>query len=186
MIYDFLFSSKQWFYHIHIWSTIPPPFSEENLALSMLSCSSFLFLIVWKVPLALSGFQLAYNLFFSCSHVYFSLNCFRSDESRQPLSRKMPIASSMISPYRIIILLRLVILGFFFQYRLLHPVPDAYGLWLTSVICEIWFAISWILDQFPKWFPIERETYLDRLSLRYEFHHHLLLSLFIRSLFSCM
>jgi cellulose synthase A len=36
------------------------------------------------------------------------------------------------------------------------------------VICEIWFAISWILDQFPKWFPINRETYLDRLSFRYE------------------
>ncbi|KAL2531327.1 Cellulose synthase A catalytic subunit 6 [UDP-forming] [Abeliophyllum distichum] len=36
------------------------------------------------------------------------------------------------------------------------------------VICEIWFAVSWILDQFPKWYPIERETYLDRLSLRYE------------------
>ncbi|CAL9040119.1 cellulose synthase A catalytic subunit 5 [UDP-forming]-like [Musa acuminata AAA Group] len=91
-----------------------------------------------------------------------------SDESRQPLSRKLPIASSKISPYRIIILLRLIILGFFFHYRLLNPVLDAYGLWLTSVICEIWFAISWILDQFPKWYPIERETYLDRLSLRYE------------------
>ncbi|KAG0467293.1 hypothetical protein HPP92_018873 [Vanilla planifolia] len=47
-------------------------------------------------------------------------------------------------------------------------VPDAYALWLISVICEIWFAASWILDQFPKWLPIERETYLDRLSLRYE------------------
>jgi cellulose synthase A len=35
-------------------------------------------------------------------------------------------------------------------------------------VCEIWFAISWILDQFPKWLPINRETYLDRLSLRYE------------------
>ncbi|XP_038971873.1 cellulose synthase A catalytic subunit 5 [UDP-forming]-like [Phoenix dactylifera] len=92
----------------------------------------------------------------------------KSDESRQPLSRKLPIASSKINPYRIIILLRLVILGFFFHYRLRHPVPDAYGLWLTSVICEIWFAISWILDQFPKWYPVERETYLDRLSLRYE------------------
>ncbi|WOL03529.1 cellulose synthase A catalytic subunit 5 [Canna indica] len=91
-----------------------------------------------------------------------------SDESRQPLSRKISISSSLINPFRIVILLRLVILGFFFQYRLLHPVPDAYGLWLTSVICEIWFAISWILDQFPKWYPIERETYLDRLSLRYE------------------
>ncbi|KAL0543527.1 hypothetical protein IC582_018624 [Cucumis melo] len=90
------------------------------------------------------------------------------DEARQPLSRKLPISSSRINPYRLIILLRLVILGLFFHYRILHPVEDAYGLWLTSVICEIWFAVSWILDQFPKWYPIERETYLDRLSLRYE------------------
>ncbi|CAA3010327.1 cellulose synthase A catalytic subunit 2 [UDP-forming]-like [Olea europaea subsp. europaea] len=90
------------------------------------------------------------------------------DEGRQPLSRKLPIASSKISPYRLIIILRLVVLGFFFHYRVLHPVHDAFGLWLTSVICEIWFAVSWIFDQFPKWYPIERETYLDRLSLRYE------------------
>ncbi|KAL2240172.1 cellulose synthase A catalytic subunit 2 [UDP-forming] [Sesamum indicum] len=90
------------------------------------------------------------------------------DEGRQPLSRKLPIASSKINPYRMIILLRLVVLGLFFHYRILNPVPDAYGLWMTSVICEIWFAVSWILDQFPKWYPIERETYLDRLSLRYE------------------
>lgn len=90
------------------------------------------------------------------------------DEARQPLSRKLPIPSSRINPYRMIIIIRLVVLGFFFQYRILHPVTDAYALWLTSVICEIWFALSWILDQFPKWLPIERETYLDRLSLRYE------------------
>lgn len=90
------------------------------------------------------------------------------DEGRQPLSRKLPIPSSKINPYRLIIIIRLVILGLFFHYRLLHPVNSAYGLWLTSVICEIWFAVSWILDQFPKWYPIERETYLDRLSLRYE------------------
>ncbi|OMO68121.1 Cellulose synthase [Corchorus olitorius] len=90
------------------------------------------------------------------------------DEGRQPLSRKLPISSSKINPYRIIIVLRLAILGLFFHYRILHPVNDAYVLWLISVICEIWFAVSWILDQFPKWCPIERETYLDRLSLRYE------------------
>ncbi|KAL3527925.1 hypothetical protein ACH5RR_012581 [Cinchona calisaya] len=90
------------------------------------------------------------------------------DEGRQPLARKIPIASSKINPYRLIIILRLAVLGLFFHYRILHPVKDAYGLWMTSVICEIWFALSWILDQFPKWYPIERETYLDRLSLRYE------------------
>ncbi|KAL2503708.1 putative cellulose synthase A catalytic subunit 9 [UDP-forming] [Abeliophyllum distichum] len=92
----------------------------------------------------------------------------KMDEGRQPLSRKLPIPSSKINPYRMIILLRMVIIGLFFHYRILHPVNDAYGLWLTSIICEIWFAVSWIFDQFPKWFPIERETYLDRLSLRYE------------------
>nr|QBC40964.1 cellulose synthase 3 [Cunninghamia lanceolata]QBC40965.1 cellulose synthase 3 [Cunninghamia lanceolata] len=90
------------------------------------------------------------------------------DEARQPLSRKMPIPSSRINPYRMIIILRLVVLGFFFHYRVMHPVSDAYAIWLTSVICELWFAFSWILDQFPKWLPIDRETYLDRLSLRYE------------------
>ncbi|EFJ32022.1 hypothetical protein SELMODRAFT_86720 [Selaginella moellendorffii] len=90
------------------------------------------------------------------------------DESRQPLSRKIPIASSKINPYRMIIVVRLVVLAFFLRYRILNPVKNAYGLWLTSIICEVWFAISWILDQFPKWLPINRETYLDRLALRYD------------------
>ncbi|KAL6965243.1 Cellulose synthase A catalytic subunit 4 [UDP-forming] [Sarracenia purpurea var. burkii] len=45
---------------------------------------------------------------------------------------------------------------------------NIYPLWLISVICEIWFGFSWILDQFPKWFPISRETYLDRLSIHFE------------------
>ncbi|VFQ61297.1 unnamed protein product [Cuscuta campestris] len=90
------------------------------------------------------------------------------DEARQPLSRKVPIASSKINPYRMVIVVRLVIVAVFLRYRILNPVHDAIGLWLTSIICEIWFAFSWILDQFPKWFPIDRETYLDRLSFRYE------------------
>ncbi|KAJ8431241.1 hypothetical protein Cgig2_028631 [Carnegiea gigantea] len=89
-------------------------------------------------------------------------------EARQPLWRKVPISSSKISPYRIVIVTRLIILIFFFRFRILTPAEDAYPLWLISVICEIWFALSWILDQFPKWFPINRETYLDRLSLRFE------------------
>ncbi|XP_073134597.1 cellulose synthase A catalytic subunit 6 [UDP-forming]-like [Henckelia pumila] len=90
------------------------------------------------------------------------------DESRQPLSRKLSIPSSKINPYRMVILLRMAILCLFVHYRIMHPVSDAYGLWLTSIICEIWFGLSWIFDQLPKWFPVERETYLDRLSLRYE------------------
>ncbi|XP_047329055.1 cellulose synthase A catalytic subunit 4 [UDP-forming] [Impatiens glandulifera] len=89
-------------------------------------------------------------------------------EARQPLWRKVPIPSSLISPYRIVIILRLIILIFFFRFRILTPAYDAYPLWLISVICEIWFGFSWVLDQFPKWYPITRETYLDRLSIRFE------------------
>lgn len=96
-----------------------------------------------------------------------SLDKCRNDETRQPLSRKVPIPSSRINPYRMVIVLRLAVLGIFLHYRITNPVPNAYPLWLISVICEIWFAISWILDQFPKWLPINRETYLDRLALRY-------------------
>ncbi|KAM0943645.1 putative cellulose synthase (UDP-forming) chromatin regulator PHD family [Dioscorea sansibarensis] len=91
-----------------------------------------------------------------------------NDEARQPLSRKVSIPSSRINPYRMVIILRLVVLCIFLHYRITNPVTNAYALWLLSVICEIWFAISWILDQFPKWFPVNRETYLDRLSLRYD------------------
>ncbi|KAM3401178.1 hypothetical protein ACQJBY_005760 [Aegilops geniculata] len=80
----------------------------------------------------------------------------------------VPIPANQLNLYRIVIILRLIILCFFFQYRVTHPVRDAYGLWLVSVICEIWFALSWLLDQFPKWYPINRETYLDRLALRYD------------------
>lgn len=90
----------------------------------------------------------------------------RPDDARQPMSRVVPISSSHITPYRVVIILRLIILGFFLQYRCTHPVKDAYPLWLTSVICEVWFAFSWLLDQFPKWYPVERETFLERLALR--------------------
>lgn len=89
-------------------------------------------------------------------------------EARQPLWRKVPIPSSKINPYRIVIVLRLVTLLFFFRFRITTPAYDAYPLWLLSVGCEVWFALSWILDQFPKWFPVDRQTYLDRLSLRFE------------------
>ncbi|OAP08020.1 CESA10 [Arabidopsis thaliana] len=90
------------------------------------------------------------------------------DDARLPMSRVVHFPSARMTPYRIVIVLRLIILGVFLHYRTTHPVKDAYALWLTSVICEIWFAFSWLLDQFPKWYPINRETFLDRLALRYD------------------
>lgn len=91
---------------------------------------------------------------------------FRSPEAAEPLSTIIPLSPNKITPYRVVIIMRLIILALFFHYRVSNPVDSAYGLWITSVICEIWFAFSWVLDQFPKWCPINRETYTDRLSAR--------------------
>ncbi|KAL8529810.1 hypothetical protein ACS0TY_007027 [Phlomoides rotata] len=90
------------------------------------------------------------------------------DDARQPMSRVVLISSSYLTPYRVVIILRLIILGFFLQYRCTHPVKDTYPLWLTSVICEVWFAFSWRLDQFLKRCLVDRDTFLERLALRYD------------------
>ncbi|MED6160305.1 Cellulose synthase A catalytic subunit 8 [UDP-forming] [Stylosanthes scabra] len=85
-----------------------------------------------------------------------------------PLSVLIPITKSKLAPYRTVIIMRLIILGLFFHYRVTNPVESAFPLWLTSIICEIWFAFSWVLDQFPKWYPVNRQTFIDNLSARFE------------------
>jgi hypothetical protein len=37
-----------------------------------------------------------------------------------------------------------------------------------SVVCEIWFAFSWVLDQLPKLAPVNRTTDLDALEEKFE------------------
>ncbi|PWA56051.1 cellulose synthase A catalytic subunit 7 [Artemisia annua] len=93
---------------------------------------------------------------------------YKADVSQLPLSRVVPISSSYLYPYRVVIILRLIIFIFYLQYRYTHPVDDAYALWFVSVICESCFALSCLFDQFPKWSPVDRETFLDRLALRYD------------------
>ncbi|VFQ63160.1 unnamed protein product [Cuscuta campestris] len=91
-----------------------------------------------------------------------------ADKPWKPLSRKLPIPNSIISPYRLLIAVRLVVLCFFLAWRIKHPNDDALWLWLMSVTCEIWFAFSWILDQIPKVCPCNRSTDLDVLREKFD------------------
>lgn len=70
--------------------------------------------------------------------------------------------------FRLLIVIRLVILGFFLHWRWTHPNTDAIWLWIMSVICESWFAFSWILDQCPKLCPINRSTDLEALHDKFD------------------
>jgi hypothetical protein len=61
-----------------------------------------------------------------------------------------------------------VVLCFFLQWRLTHPNEEAVWLWLMSVVCETWFAFSWLLDQIPKLCPINRSTDLQVLHDKFD------------------
>ncbi|KAK6920106.1 hypothetical protein RJ641_016010 [Dillenia turbinata] len=90
------------------------------------------------------------------------------DKPRKPLTRTMPIPTGIISPYRLLIFTRLVVLVFFLHWRLTNKNEDAIWLWFMSVICEIWFAFSWVLDQVPKVQPVNRSTDLQALRDKFD------------------
>ncbi|PON75195.1 Cellulose synthase [Parasponia andersonii] len=91
-----------------------------------------------------------------------------TDKPWKPLSRKTPIPAAIISPYRLLVAIRLVVLCFFLQWRVVHPNEDAVWLWLMSVVCELWFAFSWLLDQIPKLCPVNRSTDLEVLRDKFD------------------
>ncbi|KAL6638427.1 hypothetical protein ACP70R_023922 [Stipagrostis hirtigluma subsp. patula] len=87
---------------------------------------------------------------------------------RRPLTRKTSVSQAVLSPYRLLIAVRLVALGFFLTWRIRHPNPEAVWLWAMSVTCEVWFAFSWLLDSLPKLCPVTRAADLDVLAERFE------------------
>ncbi|CAA6669624.1 unnamed protein product [Spirodela intermedia] len=86
----------------------------------------------------------------------------------RPLTRKLKISAAILSPYRLLIFARMVVLGLFLAWRIKHVNEDAVWLWGMSVVCEIWFAFSWLLDQLPKLCPVNRAADLTVLKDKFE------------------
>ncbi|XP_074318379.1 cellulose synthase-like protein D3 [Silene latifolia] len=91
-----------------------------------------------------------------------------SSKPWRPLTRKIKIRAAILSPYRLLIFIRMVVLGLFLTWRVRHKNEDAIWLWGMSVVCEIWFAFSWLLDQLPKLCPVNRATDLNVLKEKFE------------------
>ncbi|KAG6524762.1 cellulose synthase-like protein D5 [Zingiber officinale] len=87
---------------------------------------------------------------------------------RRPLTRKKGVSQAILSPYRLLVVIRLLALGLFLAWRIRHPNHDALWLWGMSVACEVWFAFSWLLDQLQKLCPVNRATDLSVLKERFE------------------
>ncbi|KAM7274695.1 hypothetical protein ACFE04_016561 [Oxalis oulophora] len=91
-----------------------------------------------------------------------------AERCRRPLTRKVSISAAILSPYRLLVVMRLVALGLFLTWRIKHPNHEAIWLWAVSTTCELWFAFSWLLDQLPKLCPVKRVTDLSVLKERFE------------------
>ncbi|KAF0892007.1 hypothetical protein E2562_012486 [Oryza meyeriana var. granulata] len=86
----------------------------------------------------------------------------------KPLTRKLPMPTSIISPYRIFIVIRMFVLLFYLTWRIRNPNMEALWLWGMSIVCELWFAFSWLLDMLPKVNPVNRSTDLAVLKEKFE------------------
>ncbi|CAD5314273.1 unnamed protein product [Arabidopsis thaliana] len=84
------------------------------------------------------------------------------------LTRVVKISPIIIALYRILIVVRVVSLALFLFWRIRNPNNKALWLWLLSVICELWFAFSWLLDQIPKLFPVNHATDIEALKATFE------------------
>ncbi|KAK9280132.1 hypothetical protein L1049_013819 [Liquidambar formosana] len=70
--------------------------------------------------------------------------------------------------YGFLFFVRMIVLMFFLRWRITNPNNDAFWLWIMSVICEIWFAFSWLIDQLPKLNPVNRSANLGLLKEKFE------------------
>ncbi|XP_077210487.1 cellulose synthase like D4 [Tasmannia lanceolata] len=90
------------------------------------------------------------------------------EKPAKPLTRKIHVPAAILSPYRLLVAIRAVALVFFLTWRVKHPNEEAMWLWGMSIVCELWFAFSWILDQVPKLCPINRATDLAVLRDKFD------------------
>ncbi|ESQ33595.1 hypothetical protein EUTSA_v10006703mg [Eutrema salsugineum] len=86
----------------------------------------------------------------------------------QPLTRVVKISPIIIALYRVLIFVRIASLVLFLLWRIRNPNNKAIWLWFLSVICEIWFAFSWLIDQIPRLFPVNHGTDIEALKAKFE------------------
>ncbi|GAV62680.1 Cellulose_synt domain-containing protein [Cephalotus follicularis] len=86
----------------------------------------------------------------------------------KPITRKVMISLTMRSSYRLLIIVRVIVLLLYLAWRIRNPNEKAMWLWGMSLVCEIWFAFSWLLEQLPKLCPIIRTSHIDVLKEKFE------------------
>lgn len=89
------------------------------------------------------------------------------EDGRQLLFRTYKVKGTLLHPYRMLIFIRLIAVLLFFVWRIRHNKSDIMWFWTMSVVGDVWFGFSWLLNQLPKFNPIK--TIPDLVALRQQY-----------------
>uniref|UniRef100_A0A0D9X061 Glycosyltransferase 2-like domain-containing protein n=1 Tax=Leersia perrieri TaxID=77586 RepID=A0A0D9X061_9ORYZ len=89
------------------------------------------------------------------------------EDGQPPLFRTYKIRGFLLHPYRLLILLRVIAVVAFFAWRIRHKSHDDGWLWTLSVVGDVWFGFSWLLNQLTQLNPIKRVPDLAALADRH-------------------
>ncbi|CAN1236544.1 Cellulose synthase-like protein D3 [Linum grandiflorum] len=85
----------------------------------------------------------------------------------RPLTRKLKIPAAVISPYRLLVFIRVIALGFFLSWRVQNPNKEAMWLWGMSIVCELWVPFCRKHDIEPRnpesYFSLKRDPYKNKV-----------------------
>ncbi|KAG8080166.1 hypothetical protein GUJ93_ZPchr0007g3333 [Zizania palustris] len=77
------------------------------------------------------------------------------EDGRPLLFRSYKVKGALLHPYRALIFARLIGVLLFFGWRIKHNNSDIMWFWTLSVVGDVWFGFSWLLNQLPKFNPIK-------------------------------
>jgi mixed-linked glucan synthase len=70
--------------------------------------------------------------------------------------------------HRALICIRLIAVLLFFIWRIKHNKSDVMWFWTLSVVGDVWFGFSWLLNQLPKFNPVKTIPDLAALKRHYD------------------
>ncbi|XP_062188823.1 probable mixed-linked glucan synthase 3 [Phragmites australis] len=90
------------------------------------------------------------------------------EDGRPLLFRTYKLKGAILHPYRALIFMRLVAVLLFFVWRIRHNRSNVMWFWMMSVVGDVWFGFSWLLNQLPKFNPIKSIPDLAALKRHYD------------------
>ncbi|KAL6856092.1 hypothetical protein ACP4OV_018894 [Aristida adscensionis] len=89
------------------------------------------------------------------------------EDGRALLFRNYKVKGALLHPYRALICIRLIAVLLFFIWRIKHNKSDIMWFWTLSVVGDVWFGFSWLLNQLPKFNPVKSIPDLAALRRHY-------------------